>query len=41
MEIILEIKAGEGGSDSKLFLKDMEKMYKGYCASLGFSMEYL
>jgi len=39
--ILLEIRAGEGGNDSKLFIVDMAKMYSGYCSRLGASMECL
>ena len=39
--VIVEIRAGEGGEDSRLFTKDMAKMYKSYCKSQGLSMEYL
>ena len=28
--MVLEIRAGEGGKDSKLFIKDMVKMYSKY-----------
>jgi len=40
-KIILELIAGEGGEDSKLFLKDMVKMYEGYCKAENFSLECL
>ena len=40
-EILLEIRSGEGGLDSKLFIKDMAKMYANYCARLNISMECL
>lgn len=40
-EILLEIRAGEGGLDSKMFIIDMAKMYSYYCSSLGASMECL
>lgn len=40
-KIILEIIAGEGGDDSKLFIVDMAKMYKAYAARKGFEMECL
>lgn len=40
-EILLEIRSGEGGMDSKLFMRDMAKMYSGYCSSLGVLMECL
>jgi protein subunit release factor A len=33
--IILEIRAGEGGEDSKLFIKDMLAMYVAYCDNIG------
>lgn len=38
---ILEIHAGEGGTDSKLFAKDMVKMYISYCAKQGWNVDYL
>lgn len=39
--LILEIKAGEGGEDSRLFARDMVKMYDLYCSRQGMVMEYL
>jgi protein subunit release factor A len=39
--IILEIIAGEGGKDSKLFVVDMMKMYKSYAEKKGFDLECL
>jgi len=39
--ILLEIRSGEGGEDSKLFMRDMAKMYSYYCSSLGAIMECL
>ena len=39
--IVLEIRAGEGGEDSKLFMKDMMKMYSLYVSRIGASMECL
>ena len=39
--ILLEIRAGEGGEDSKLFMIDMAKMYAGYCGRLNATMECL
>ena len=39
--IILELRAGEGGEDSKLFMKDMVKMYLAYCSKLGAKQECL
>jgi protein subunit release factor A len=38
---ILEIHAGEGGTDSKLFAKDMVKMYTSYSAKKGWEVECL
>lgn len=38
---ILEIHAGEGGEDSRLFAKDMVKMYLAYCEKNGWGVEYL
>jgi len=40
-KVILELIAGEGGDDSKLFLKDMAKMYEGYCKAEGVALECL
>jgi len=40
-KLILELKAGEGGKDSKLFMKDMAKMYTSYCKILGATQECL
>jgi len=34
--VIIEIRAGEGGDDSKLFIVDMAKMYMAYAVKLGF-----
>lgn len=39
--ILLEIRAGEGGQDSKLFMTDMAKMYSSYCSHIGAVMECL
>lgn len=39
--IVLEIRAGEGGTDSKLFMKDMMKMYSMYATSIGAHLECL
>lgn len=38
---ILEIYAGEGGEDSKLFARDMVKMYTSYCKKQGWGVECL
>ena len=40
-QIILELIAGEGGEDSKLFLRDMVKMYEKYCKAEGIELECL
>ncbi len=40
-KLILEIRAGEGGKDSKLFIKDMALMYENYCNKIGLSWECL
>jgi len=40
-KIILELIAGEGGDDSKMFLIDMVKMYQGYCKAEGVKVECL
>jgi len=37
--IILEIRAGEGGMDSKLFIKDMAKMYFSYAEKMKFNAD--
>ena len=39
--ILLEIRAGEGGEDSKLFVHDMCKMYRYYSNRINASMECL
>jgi len=39
--VLLEIRAGEGGNDSKLFAKDMAKMYISYCKRIGAVQECL
>ena len=41
MKMVLEIIAGEGGEDSKLFLVDMVKMYQKYCKAENISVECL
>jgi protein subunit release factor A len=33
--VILEIRPGEGGDDSKLFAADMAKMYAAYAGRIG------
>ena len=38
---VLELRAGEGGEDSCLFLRDMVRMYDAYCAVAGVGMECL
>lgn len=38
-KIILEIRAGEGGMDSKMFAKDMAKMYNSYAEMMGLSVD--
>ena len=40
-KIFIEIRSGEGGRDSKLFIKDMAKMYMSYGKKLSVNMEYL
>jgi protein subunit release factor A len=40
-KIILELIAGEGGEDSKLFMNDMAKMYEGYCKAETLDLTYL
>jgi peptide chain release factor 1 len=37
--IIVEIRAGEGGKDSKLFAKDMSKMYVHYAENSGCTVD--
>ena len=39
--IVLEIRAGEGGQDARLFAVDMAKMYRSYADSIEASVEYL
>jgi len=39
--MLIELRAGEGGMDSKLFLNDMARMYSKYLARAGASMELL
>ena len=39
--ILLELRPGEGGTDSKLFIKDMAKMYTSYARKEGFELECL
>jgi protein subunit release factor A len=39
--ILLELRSGEGGMDSKLFMRDMAKMYSSYCSRIGASLECL
>ena len=41
MKAILEIRAGEGGDDPKLFLSDMLRMYRKYCSQKGIGFEEL
>jgi len=38
---IVEIRAGEGGTDSKLFARDMAKMYSSYCDRVELQWECL
>ena len=40
-KIILEIRSGEGGDDSKLFIKDMFKMYVSYAKKNNMEVECL
>jgi len=37
--VILEIRAGEGGKDSKMFAKDMAQMYSAYADRVGCSAD--
>jgi len=37
--VILEIRPGEGGEDSKLFAKDMARMYVAYANRIGFACD--
>jgi protein subunit release factor A len=39
--ILLELRAGEGGEDSRLFVRDMGRMYSSYCSRIGAAMECL
>jgi protein subunit release factor A len=40
-KLIMEIRAGEGGMDSKLFCRDMAKMYLSYAKKCNLDMECL
>jgi protein subunit release factor A len=40
-KILLEIRSGEGGTDSKLFIKDMYKMYVSYAKKNNMELECL
>jgi protein subunit release factor A len=40
-KLVLELRAGEGGDDSKLFMRDMIKMYMAYATKNQLSMECL
>jgi protein subunit release factor A len=40
-QVIMEIRPGEGGKDSKLFMYDMLKMYSSYCVKKGYTLECL
>ena len=40
-KIFIEVRAGEGGKDSKLFINDMAKMYMSYGKKIGMKMECL
>jgi protein subunit release factor A len=40
-KILLEIRSGEGGADSKLFIKDMYKMYVAYARKNNMELECL
>ena len=40
-EVLVEIRAGEGGEDSRLFVQDMFTMYSAYCAKSGLNLECL
>ena len=40
-KIVMEIRSGEGGKDSKLFARDMVKMYTSYSKKIGATMECL
>ena len=39
--IIVELRAGEGGEDSRYFITDMVEMYTLYSASIGASIQCL
>ena len=41
MKVWMEVKAGEGGRDSRLFLQDLKRMYTRYCAVQGWDLECL
>jgi peptide chain release factor 1 len=40
-DVIMEIKAGEGGAESALFAADLLRMYSQFCASKGWKLELL
>lgn len=40
-EMLVEIRAGEGGEDSRLFVHDMFSMYCAYCTKNGMNVECL
>jgi protein subunit release factor A len=40
-KIVMEIRAGEGGADSKLFITNMVNMYKAYSKRIGAELECL
>ncbi|WP_442514502.1 PCRF domain-containing protein, partial [Pseudomonas promysalinigenes] len=40
-DVIMEIKAGEGGAESALFAADLLRMYLQYAASMGWKTELL
>lgn len=41
MKVIMEIRAGEGGEDAKLLVKDQARIYMRYALRNKFSVELL
>ena len=41
MKAILEVRAGEGGQDSRLFVQDLRRMYERYFDARGWSYDCL
>lgn len=41
MKVIIEVRAGEGGQDSRLFIQDMRRMYEKYFDACGWTHDCL